>query len=362
MKHRQVGLGKVGVLNPDGHAIGIDLGAQAVRAAVLAPGMLDGRPSVTMHGAGEVELPPGAVVNGVVSDAGSVTRALKQLWETHKLQCRSVILGITNQQVVVRELTLPNLAPEQLALALPFQARELLPFPAEQALLDFAPLGEPTEATDTITGLIVGVPREPVVAAVNAVEGAGLTVARVDLSSFALLRAIAAENRAVEAVVDVGSQITHIVVHNGGIPRVVRAVTRGGEEVTELIVSKCGMNRDEADAAKREIGLTGSDQRVADIVAQGVRPLLAELRSSVQYFLAGSSGAQIDRVSLTGRGALLPGFAEVLSEQLGVPVEVVPATQHIRNRWHSGQQPNDQQQTELPTTAVAIGLAMGAAA
>src|SRR6185437_6333547 len=146
MKHRQVGVGKSGVLNPDGHAIGVDLGASAVRAAVLAPGTLDGRPSVTAHGLGEVPLPPGAVVNGVVCDQGAVTRALSELWQVNKFECRTVILGLTNQQVVVRDLKLPNLPPDQLAKALPFQAREIVPIPLDQALLDFTPLGPPDPA------------------------------------------------------------------------------------------------------------------------------------------------------------------------------------------------------------------------
>ena len=43
-KHRQVGVGKIGVLNSDGHAIGIDIGATAVRAAIVSPGTMDGQP------------------------------------------------------------------------------------------------------------------------------------------------------------------------------------------------------------------------------------------------------------------------------------------------------------------------------
>jgi type IV pilus assembly protein PilM len=358
VKHRQVALGKVGVLNPDGHAIGVDLGATAVRATVLAPGTLDGRPSVTVHGAGVVPLPPGAVVNGVVSDGGAVTRALKELWQTNKFQCRSVILGITNQQVVVRDISLPNLSPDQLAMALPFQAREIVPIPLDQALLAFAPLGDPNLATETISGLLVAAPRAPVTAAVNAVERAGLTVARVDLSSFAALRSIAGEQRSAEAVIDIGSHMTGVVIHEGGVPKIVRAVTRAGDEITELLASKGGMTRDEAEQAKREVGLTGSDRAVADIVAQGLRPLIAELRSSLQYFVSMSGGRRVERISLTGSGAELRGLPELLSEQLDAPTSLVQPAQHIRNRWRS----NSEADTEFPATAVSVGLAMGAAA
>ncbi|HET6878334.1 MAG TPA: type IV pilus assembly protein PilM [Jatrophihabitans sp.] len=360
MKHRQVTMGKVGALNSDGHAIGVDLGAGAVRATVLSPGTMDGRPSVTVHGAGQVELPPGAVVNGVVSDQGAVTRALKELWEKNKFECRSVILGITNQQVVVRDLTLPNLSPEQLAMALPFQAREIVPIPLDQALLDFAPLGEPDLHNETVTGLLIAAPRSPVVAAVEAVERAGLRVARVDLSSFALLRSIAGDDRSVEAVIDIGAHLTNIVIHNHGIPKVVRAVTRGGSELTEMLVSKAGLDTETAEAAKCEIGLTGPDPRVADAMNQAVRPLLAEIRSSIQYFGSTNAGARIERISLTGGGARLRGLAELLAQQVDAPTRVVSPTQHIRNRLLPSGQPDGH--TETAATAVSVGLAMGAAA
>jgi type IV pilus assembly protein PilM len=359
MKHRQVGLGRVGVLNADGHAIGVDLGATAVRATVLAPGMLDGRPSVTAHGGGEVPLPGGAVVNGVVGDSGTVSRALKELWAAHKLECRSVILGIANQQVVVRTLTLPNLEPAKLAMALPFQAKESVPLPLDQVLLDFAPLGEPDPATDTITGLLVAVPRAPIITAVQAVERAGLRVARVDLASFAVLRSIAAEDLAVEAVVDIGAQMTTIVIHNQGVPKVVRSVTRGGNDLTDLLASMRGLDTTEAEAAKREVGLTGSDSRISDALAQALRPVLAEIRSSLQYFASTNSGASAESISLTGGGARLSGLADLLTSQLDTPTRIVAPAQHIRNRWHAG---SGEGGSELPATAVSVGLAMGAAA
>jgi type IV pilus assembly protein PilM len=359
MKHRQIDIGRHAVVNADGHAIGLDIGARSVRAAILAPGMLDGRPSVTVHGLAETELPVGAVVNGVVSDQGAVTRALKALWEANKFECRSVIVGITNQQVVVRDLVLPNLPPEQMAKALPFQAREIVPLPLDQVLLDFTPLGAVDAGSDTVTGLLVAAPRAPISAAVLAVERAGLRVARVDLSSFAVLRSIADERLAVEAVLDIGAHLTTVVIHNQGVPKVVRAVPRGGQELTDLLAAKLGIEQADAEARKRNEGLTGSDRKTVEIVEQGLRPMLAEIRSSIQYFSSMNMGARLERVSLTGGGASLSGLASALSEQLGVPTGVVSPTQHIRNRLSSSGQHAGEASA---ASAVSVGLAMGAAA
>ena len=359
MKHSQAGLSKVGIINPDGHAIGLDIGATSVRAAILSPGTTDGRPSVTVHGLGQIMLPLGAVVNGVVVDQAAVTAALKDLWRINRFECRQVILGITNQQLVVRDMTVPNLSPEQRAKALPFQAREIVALPMDQVLLDFAQLGSVDPATDTVSGLLVATPRAPVLAAVHAVERAKLKVARVDLSSFAALRAIADEELAVEAVIDLGAHMTNIVIHNQGIPKVVRTVLRGAEELTVKLSDKLGISMAEAEAAKIAVGLTGTPAEVAATLAEAVRPLLAEIRSSIHYFGSTNTGAVVERISLTGGGSLLAGIGELLESQLGVPTNVITPMQHIRNRFATKDSPPDQ--PEL-ATAVSVGLAMGAAA
>jgi len=348
------------VINTDGHAIGLDLGATGVRAAILSHPEHERGSAASVHGLGEAPLSAGAVVNGVVVNQAVVTKAVRDLWEERKFNCRNVILGITNQQVVVRDLQVPRLDPAQLAKALPFQAREVVPLPMDQVVLDFLPLGDDDPSSDTVTGLLVATPRQPVAAAVAAVERAGLHVARVDLSSFAALRSIADENLAVEAVVDLGAQLTSIVVHAHGIPRVVRTVTRGGEELNERLVERADLSPADAERAKREVGLTGTHRDVVTVLTDGLRPLMAEIRSSMHYFGSMNPGLRIERLALTGGGAGLPGLAEALAAQTGVPTLVVPALQHIRNRWANRDVRELEQQRTA--TAVSVGLAMGAAA
>jgi type IV pilus assembly protein PilM len=359
MKHRQVALNKVGVINSDGHAIGLDIGAMSVRAAVLAPGTLDGRPSVTVHGIGHIDLPPGTVVNGIVVDQPALTSAIKRLWREHKFECRNVILGIANQQVVVRDLETPNLTPQQRAKALPFQAREIIALPIDQVVLDFAPLGVAAPGDETVHGLLLAAPREPILIAVQAVEKAGLNVARVDLSAFAALRSIADEALAVEAVIDLGAQLSTIIIHNQGVPKLVRTLPRGGQELTEQLAERMDVDLVEAEAAKVANGLDGEDADVARMLNEALRPLLAEIRTSIGYFRSNNE-APIARISLTGGGSALSGIAEVVSSQTGLPTRVVDPMQHVRNRLASVYTRDGV--TDYGASAVAVGLAMGAAA
>jgi type IV pilus assembly protein PilM len=359
MKHRQVGLNKVGVLNTDGHAIGLDIGATSARAAILSPGVLDGRPSVTIHGTGQVELPPGTVVNGVVVEQAALTAALKRLWQERKFECRNVILGIANLQVLVRDLTVPNLGAAQRAKALPYQAREVVALPVDEVVLDFAPLGEPDPETNMVRGLLLAAPREPVLAAVQAVEKAGLRVARVDLASFAAMRSIANEQLTVEAVIDLGAHLTTLVIHDRGVPRLVRTLARGGQQVTEQIADRLSITPPEAEAIKRESGLFTDRDEVRTSLNEALRPLIAEIRTSIGYYRSTAGANQIERIALTGGGAQLRGIAELVSEQLGLPCAVVDPLQHVRNRQVSRSLRDEGH--DLPS-AVSLGLAMGAAA
>lgn len=362
MKHRVNSINKVGLVNSDGHVIGLDLGATAVRAAALAPGLHEGRPSVSVHGLGAVPLPPGSVTFGAVTNPGAVTAAIKQLWATAKLKDTKVVLGISNQQVVVRDLTMPDMPAEQIRAALPFQARDVIALPLEQALIDFCPLGPAGPNGAGIPGLLIAMPRKPVIAAVAAVEKAGLQVARVDLAAFAALRSTAGDPNAVEMVVDIGAQLSTVVIHRAGAPKVVRIIAQGSDAVTEGLADRASMPVEEAEAAKRAIGVgDGSDNDgIARIVRDLVRPLMSEVRGSAQFYNSTNADAPIGRIALTGGGAGMPGLAASLAEQHGVPAGVITPLQHIRNRFFG--QGGETDRDENAATAVSIGLAMGAAA
>lgn len=346
------------VVNTDGHVIGLDIGATAIRAAILSPAPT-GESMMSVSDLGQVPLPPGTIVDGVVAEPGELTRVLTGMWKTFDFGCRHVIIGVSNPQVVVRPITVPRLPREQQIQALPFQARDVIALPLDQVLLDFQELGPVDGDPDSVSGLLIAAPRQPVVVAVKAVEAAGLRIVRVDLASFATLRA-AAGSAPTEAVIDVGAQMTTIIVHHRGVPRMVRTLARGGEQLTERLVERTGCSTTEADILKTEIGLVGGDSEVSIILKGAIRPLITDIRGSLQYFGSANDALTLERVSLTGGGAQLPGFAEVLTEDIGVTCTVVSPLQHVHTAiTTSNRQPED---VTAAATAVSVGLAMGAAA
>lgn len=348
-----------GVVNPDGHVVGLDISATAVRAAVLSPAPA-GEHTMGLNALGEAELPPGTVVDGVVTDPGALTKALVALWKDADFGCRHVIIGVANPQVVVRSMKMPRLARDQQAKALPFLAREIIALPLDQALLDFQQLGPVEGEPDVVTGLLIAAPRQPVLTAVKAVEAAGLRIVRVDLASFAALRSAAVSGVPTEAVIDIGAQLTTIVIHHRGVPRVVRTVGRGGEHLTERLAERTGASTAEAETLKRQLGLVGGDSEASMILRNSMRPLLGDIRGSLQYYGAGNDSVPIERISLTGGGSELPGLVAMIGEDMGLPCALASPLQNVHDLMKSAE--FEDEHRFGAASAVSVGLAMGAAA
>jgi type IV pilus assembly protein PilM len=344
------------------YPIGLDIGSTSVRAVEITRGR-EG-PAVTRFGT--VPLPAGAVQGGVVQDAVMVTAAIKQLWSTARFGNRSVALGVTNPQIVVRQMSVINLPAKELRESLPFQVRDSLPLPVERSLLDFYPTAA-GETEETITGLLIAAPKEAVITAVQAVERAGLHVAMVDLASFALLRAASRLDKRVEAIVDIGAQITSVIVHDDGDPLIVRTVPRGSSEITEKLATALKIDVREAEKLKCSAGVLepGEDSdatdpsaaKASEVIREAVRPLVNEIRSSFAYLNTGDRQTRVARLLVSGGGALLPGLIELLANQLNVATEFADPTLRMRGTRQGALEGFDEFRL---SAAVPIGLTLGA--
>jgi type IV pilus assembly protein PilM len=333
--------------------IGLDIGSVSIRAVETVRGK-DGPVIVNF---GEVPLPEGAVQAGVLNDGKAVTAALRQLWASAKFRSRDVVLGVTNPQTVVREMSVANLPEREMRKSLPFQVRDMLPLPVDRSLLDFYPL-ETAGDNKTVRGLLIAAPKEAVLTAVTAIEQAGLHVVRVDLASFALLRAAAYLDEQVEAIVDIGAHATSVVVHHDGEPLIVRTLPRGGTEITERIATRIGATVPEAEALKCRVGLLDDgDPDTAAVVREAIRPLINEIRSSFAYLTTGDRHTRVGRVALSGGGAQLPGLVDALREQLDLDVVITDPMMRLHERRHSKRPGPDRLRS---AAAVSIGLTLGA--
>jgi len=348
-------------------AVGLDIGTSGIRAAEVTTR----KGQLTLERFGQVALPAGAVRAGEVVDPIAVAVALKSLWKAAGFSTKNVVLGVANGKVIVRQVDLPWLPPAQRRKALPFQVQDFLPMDVNDAVLDFHPLSQLTDAEGgrTVRGLLVAASREMVNGLLTAVRQAGLSASQVDLTSFAVLRSVGRVDHLgttdhVEALIDIGSAVTNIVVHANGVPRFVRLLLKGGADITEALADRLGVTLGEAEARKQahgagEPGGSADEATAARAIGTASDDFVEEVRGSLEYYFASSVDAQrVDRIVLTGGGARLHALAGRLATATHLPVELGRGFGSLS----LGRTGLSDAQLDFvgPLSAVPVGLALGA--
>ncbi len=345
--------------------VGVDVSANGLRAVELGSGT-KGKPVVLrQHSVG---LPVGAVSRGEVIEQSTVSTALKQLWSLGGFKGKDVVLGIGNSRVFARNLTVPKMSLKLIRESLPFQVQEMIPFPTDDAVLDFYPISEGvSDSGPVVHGLLVAALRAAVLGNVSAVQKAGLNPIEVDLVPFALSRILlhGKKSAGTTAIIDVGANTTTVVVSTDGVPQFVRIIPSGGDDLTASLARRLSVTQEQAEMMKRAIGLSTASQRpeernVATAMLELTSELITSLRTTLTYFAGGDNAPTIGQIVLTGGGALLPGFSTALAEYTRIPVVVGDPLQSVTvaSRANQGAFANG----GGSSFAVAIGLALGAAA
>jgi type IV pilus assembly protein PilM len=392
--------------------IGVDVGSTAVRVAEVAAGDI---PVVVR--AAQVPLPPGVVEAGEVRQPEAVAEALREVWSRSGVKSKQVHLGVGNQRVVVREVALPWLPGKELRDTLGFQVQEFIPMASDDAVLDFDPLGEMNQGGRRMVRILLVAAHRPMVnALVEAALAAKLDPQGIDLTPFAVVRAVGTGDEGLdldssgdEAIVDIGAQVTSICVHDRGVTRFVRMLPSGGRDITLALAS--GLGVDEAAAERLKRGETpetptqdpqkdAADRPSADQPAIGPPPpadslpvdgppadtlpveaprgapavlpdptevrqlaltragsFVDEVRSSLEFYTAQMPNAQIGRVLVVGGGSRLDGLLELLQERLPVPVDRGRLFERAKSEIELSAEASAEAEAVL---SVAVGLAIPA--
>lgn len=360
-------------------AIGLDIGTGHVRVAQMRPSGA----GYALTAYGFVEVPMGSVVEGEIVAPENVSAAIKELWRRAGVKGKDVCIGVSNQKVIVRLVDLPFMERAELEGAIQYQAQDYIPMAVEESILDFQIIGDYMTPGDEhmMEVLLVAAHRDMIAAAVQAVEGAGLRLTQIDVSSFAIVRALMggaqqffpdeAETSGATGVIHVSSGITNITVVERGIPRFNRISSLAGDQFTHAIANVLNLTFDEAETLKIKVGLPDIDtgvaqfppdveEQTAQVVQESlereVNKFIAEVRRSLDYYLTQASQVRtIQRILLTGSGAQLKNLAGYLEK--GLQAQVI-----LGDPLASVQVPGGLQSVvtgDRMGCVTAIGLAMG---
>lgn len=340
------------------HILGIDLGSWSVKAVLLESTFRGHR----VEGVQEVPVAPGA------PDTKSERQleALQELLAVSGFKADTQIAALPGEQCTTRFVSLPFSEPKKVDQTIAGELADVLPFDVFDGVHDHV-IQEKTEEGGSVS--LCGASRlEPVRELLDTLQEAEIDPRFVPIDVLQLYnlythfladdasKAESPGQASEEAgtfiqaapggppegrlLVDIGHERTLVCAcfeHGIAFSRVLRA---GGQDVTAAIAQAYELEWAAAEEGKHEEGLVASSrhpaasddaQRMSDVVRAGLKPLVRELRRTLQA-IRKEKRVRVARVDLLGGGARVRNLAPYLAEQLNVPVALGAAAEQSVER------------------------------
>jgi type IV pilus assembly protein PilM len=312
--------------------VGLDIEPGYIAAVQATPGRM------AVERAAYAPLAPGVVRDGEVGDVETLSAGLKNLFAEHKLGKR-VRIGVANQRIVMRTIDLPPISDQkQLASAVRFQAQEHIPMSLDQAVLEYQSLGTVETADGPRARIVlVAARRDMIDKLLEAATRAGLRPHGIDLSAFAMIRALHRPDVTGTTVyVNVGG-ITNLAIAEGTTCVFTRVIPAGIESVAAELAERRGLTLEHSHGWLKHVGMLASVEdldgdrdivlEARSVLTEGVRRIGDEVRNSLDFHVMQEGSNAVERIVLTGPAIAIPGFAELIGQQIGMPVEVGTVTE-----------------------------------
>jgi len=253
--------------------------------------------------------------------------ALADLVNAHKISGQVTVIA-PSFLLLQKSLKVPQVERERQAQIVAFEAQNAIPYPLNEVIWDSQVMSSDGVEAEV---LLFALRTEVATRIANLVSATGLRPSAIQAaplldSRAALLHGGLANEEVL--IVNVGARSTSLsFVGPGGAN--IQSANIGGNLLTQGVSDNTGQPFATAEAVKVGyysgiVHLAESDPQVAVLQAnsQGfIRRLSQDINRRLINVRRGAAGRQPTRILLTGRGSLVPGLAEQLTEALRLPVE-----------------------------------------
>lgn len=275
---------------------------------------------------GEVVTPDSAVRRGKVLSEDVLATTLRSLKQELGISSDYVVVGITSQDIVVKQTKFPTMGAKDLAQVLEFELKDILRL-SFNALDEVAYSYEEFARTEEeVEVLVTGCQRSLINPYISALTQAGLAPSVIDIHAFALPRVLKDVEK--PCLVDIGANQTSIYSESNGVFSAYRILPIGGDQITEGVMEAFEIGKLKAEEYKKEKTL---DSLLQDgtgpkgLIRTTVQQLVDGIMQTLDFIRAKERGSSvnevIDTVFISGGTVSIQGLLEIISTESEIPTE-----------------------------------------
>ena len=305
------------------HLVGLDIGSSTIKAAEV----VETKTGNALNNFGMLNIAPGIIEEGTIKDHDAVSAAIRELFSANNLKNKNVAISIGGYSVIVKKISVQTMTEDELQETIHFEAEQYIPFDISDVNLDFQILGENEQNPNQMNVLLVAAKKEMVSDYIHLVELAGLHTVILDIDAFALQNIFefnyATEEESV-ALIDIGASKTSLNILKGYSSVFMRDVSLGCGQINQQIVSLADCSVEEAEETKHsKQPEVISAEDLANIVSSVVSDWTTEIRRAIDFFYSTYPDDHISKIILSGGGANITEFRQLLSDEISTEVEII---------------------------------------
>ena len=308
---------------PSKGLIGVDISSTSVK--VLELSVKNNRYWVESYAL--VPLPEGSVVEKNILNPEAVGDALERAVNLANVQSTDVALAVPTSMVITKIIEMDaDMNDDEREIQIRDDAEQYIPFPLDEASLDFEVLPDRLANPNRVNVLLVATRIENVEARAEALELGGLTPKIADVESFAIENAFKVFSDTLPmgvntvGILDIGHTMTTLSVMRNNKVIYTREQVFGGKQLTQEIQNRYGLSFEEAGRAKKSRTLP--DVYDIEVLEPFLEAVVQQAARSLQFFFSSSQFNEIDHILLAGGNANIPGLAKLLQQKLGYRVTI----------------------------------------
>lgn len=251
-----------------------------------------------------------------------VAEMIKTIVKEAKATTDKVTISIPIFSSFTTVMELPSMPEKEIASSIPFQARQYIPVPISDVVLDWEIIKSPNSKDEKIEVLLIAVPKEIISKYSRIAKFANLDLQALEVETFGLARSLLGNDKSPVALIDIGARSTGISIVDNGAVRIVYNVDTAGEELTQAVKRSLNLDLRRAEVLKKDIGLVkeANGRDVSRLLANVVDIIISEIeRLSALYE---KKARKVEKVILSGGGANLLGIMDYMTEKLGMEVSI----------------------------------------
>lgn len=297
---------------PSQGLLGIDIGTNSIKLLKINS---QSHPFLIEHAVIQ-SIPEHAVVNGEIVNHAQIADTLKTIIQNENITSKNVALAIPYSSTITKTIVVDqHMTADDIEMRVWVEANHLFPDLVGNIYLDFTILG-PSAENKTQTEVMLVVCRKDIIKPyLEILRLASLTPKVIDVSSYALNRALSAmeqptSNHKMSALLNLDFYTsTFIVVQNNQIVYTYDQSFDGQRLLQQV-------KKYQADNTTSNID---TDTKYLDILREN---LSAHLRHTIHFFYSSRPNIVIDKMLLSGDCALLPSITTIIQQEINMNTEI----------------------------------------